>query len=155
MPDESNVDPTVTPDALLSDDDRPRAGKLEEGVALCLSGGGYRAMLFHLGALWALNDHRWLPKIDRISSVSGGSITAGVLGMNWASLLFDNGLATNFGDLVVKPIRKLAGKTLDVKAVLNGIFKTGSINDKLTAAGRNDRSERSECSCRRSGAAPC
>jgi hypothetical protein len=26
------------------------------GVALCLSGGGYRAMLFHLGALWRLNE---------------------------------------------------------------------------------------------------
>jgi hypothetical protein len=25
------------------------------GVALCLSGGGYRAMLFHLGVLWRLN----------------------------------------------------------------------------------------------------
>jgi NTE family protein len=134
MPDESNLDPTVTPETLLSDDDRPKAGKLEEGVALCLSGGGYRAMLFHLGTLWALNDHGWLPKIDRISSVSGGSITAGVLGMNWASLLFNDSKAANFGDLVVKPIRKLAGKTLDVKAVLNGIFKTGSINDKLTAA---------------------
>ena len=23
----------------------------EEGIALCLSGGGYRAMVFHLGAL--------------------------------------------------------------------------------------------------------
>ena len=30
-------------------DDRP-----EPGTGLCLSGGGYRAMVFHLGALWRL-----------------------------------------------------------------------------------------------------
>src|SRR6266566_10119491 len=55
----------------------------QEGLALCLSGGGYRAMLFHLGALWRLNELGYLPRLDRVSSVSGGSITAGVLGMNW------------------------------------------------------------------------
>lgn len=45
---------------------------LEDGTALCLSGGGYRAMLFHIGVLWRLNEIGWLPKLDRISSVSGG-----------------------------------------------------------------------------------
>lgn len=30
----------------------------EEGIALSLSGGGYRAMLFHAGALWRLNEVR-------------------------------------------------------------------------------------------------
>ena len=62
----------------------------EEGIALCLSGGGYRAMLFHVGALWRLNDAGYLPKLTRISSVSGGSITAGVMAMNWAKLDFDS-----------------------------------------------------------------
>ena len=42
-------------------------------TALCLSGGGYRAMLFHLGTLWRLNDGALLRIRDRISSVSGGS----------------------------------------------------------------------------------
>ena len=64
-------------------------GSLEEGWALCLSGGGYRAMLFHLGTLWRLNELGYLAKLDRISSVSGGSITSGVLGASWASLDFD------------------------------------------------------------------
>ena len=31
-----------------------------EGVALCLSGGGYRAALFHLGALQRLHETGWL-----------------------------------------------------------------------------------------------
>ncbi len=26
--------------------------EIEPGIALCLSGGGYRAMVFHVGALW-------------------------------------------------------------------------------------------------------
>ena len=48
-----------------------------QGIALCLSGGGYRAMLFHLGTLWRLNELGYLPKLDRVSSVSGGSIQLG------------------------------------------------------------------------------
>jgi predicted acylesterase/phospholipase RssA len=48
----------------------------EAGAALCLSGGGYRAMLLHLGALRRLNEWGHLQKLARISSVSGGSITA-------------------------------------------------------------------------------
>ena len=47
----------------------------ESGVALCLSGGGYRAMLFHLGVIWRLREAGWLERLDRVSSVSGGSIT--------------------------------------------------------------------------------
>ena len=58
-------------------------GELQEGVALCLSGGGYRAMVVHVGSLIRLNQLALLPKLSRVSSVSGGSITAGVLGLNW------------------------------------------------------------------------
>jgi NTE family protein len=128
------LDPMITVEA-LSEDDVAKGGKLEDGTALCLSGGGYRAMLFHLGTLWALNDLGWLSKLDRVSSVSGGSITAGVLGVHWSELKFDaGGKATNFADVVVKPVRALAGKTLDVKAVLEGLFTKGTISDKLIAA---------------------
>ena len=45
-------------------------------LALCLSGGGYRAALFHLGAVRRLNELGVLSKIETISSVSGGSILA-------------------------------------------------------------------------------
>ena len=55
----------------------------ETGVALCLSGGGFRAMLFHLGVIWRLKEAGWLERIDRVSSVSGGSITAAVLALGW------------------------------------------------------------------------
>ncbi len=67
----------------------PSEIKLEAGTALCLSGGGYRAMLFHLGVLWRLYEARLLQDVQRISSVSGGSITAGVLALKWRQLSFD------------------------------------------------------------------
>lgn len=38
--------------APVSDEAEGHGGRLEAGIALCLSGGGYRAMLFHAGALW-------------------------------------------------------------------------------------------------------
>ena len=46
------------------------------GLALCLSGGGFRALLFHLGALRRLNELGILPKVDTFSATSGGSILA-------------------------------------------------------------------------------
>jgi NTE family protein len=79
------------------------------GIALCLSGGGYRAMVFHLGSLWRLNETGLLKKINRISSVSGGSITAGMLGLQWKKLNFDKeGVAGNLIDLVINPVLELA-----------------------------------------------
>ena len=54
-------------------------------------------MLFHLGVLWRLNELQYLPKLDRCSSVSGGSITNGALALNWKNLGFDgNGFAQKF-----------------------------------------------------------
>lgn len=109
--------------------------ELEDGAALCLSGGGYRAMIFHLGALWRLNEFGYLSKLKRISSVSGGSITSGVLGMNWSRLEFDSkGVAGNLVSQVINPVRQLAQKTIDRKAIFSGILTPGSISDKVTAA---------------------
>lgn len=109
----------------------------ESGIALCLSGGGYRAMLFHLGALWRLNEWGYLRKLTRISSVSGGSITAAVLGFKWSKLAFDErGVAQAFQAEVVQPVRGLAGKTIDEGSIVGGIFLPGSIADKVTNACR-------------------
>jgi NTE family protein len=44
------------------------------GAGLCMSGGGYRAALFHLGGLRRLNELGILSQITTFSSVSGGSI---------------------------------------------------------------------------------
>ena len=78
---------------LIAEDDNdnidPLERNVEDGVALSLLGGAYRAMLFHVGVLWRLNEMGFLPKIERFSIVSGGSITAAVLGLNWYALGFN------------------------------------------------------------------
>src|SRR4029079_14230770 len=42
--------------------------KLEEGIALCLSGGGYRAMLFHTGVLWREKGDRKVAEVKPTSA---------------------------------------------------------------------------------------
>jgi len=113
----------------------PEIDTPETGIALCLSGGGYRAMIFHLGALIRLNELGYLPRLARISSVSGGSITAGVLAVNWKNLEFDqNGIAHNFESAVTSPIRMLADDTVDVNSILRGLLLRGTVSDKVQAA---------------------
>ncbi len=110
--------------------------RLEDLLALCLSGGGYRAMLFHLGTIWYLNDAGYLPKLDRVSSVSGGSITAGVLALKWNQLQFDDkGVAKNFKDIIVAPVRKFADTTIDAGNIIKGVLTPGTtINDRIVGA---------------------
>jgi NTE family protein len=108
------------------------------GTALCLSGGGYRAMMFHLGVLWRLNEAAMLPLLDRVSSVSGGSITAGVLAMNWTQLAFSEaGVAKKFVSRVVDPIRAMAGTSVDVTSLLVGaVLPFTSVSDRVVKAYR-------------------
>jgi NTE family protein len=123
-------DPAVTANLhpVVGQPDDPTEPK--DGVALCMSGGGYRAMLFHLGSLWRLNELQYLPKLDRLSSVSGGSITNGVLALNWKNLGFDgNGVAQNFDQQVTQPVRRMASQSIDVSSILGGIF--GGISKKV------------------------
>jgi NTE family protein len=102
-------------------------------VGLALSGGGYRAMLFNLGSLWRLNEIGWLRRIDMITSVSGGSILNGVLATRWGRLTWSGGVATNFADEIAVPVRRLAGKTIDVAAGIEGLVSIfSSISDKVT-----------------------
>ena len=54
-------------------------GRQLSGQGLALSGGGYRASLFHLGVARRLHELGILQQITRLSSVSGGSILAGFL----------------------------------------------------------------------------
>lgn len=58
-----------------------------KGIALVLSGGGIRAMVFHLGLLQYLAERHLLEQVTRISTVSGGSLLVGLIfrqnGMVW------------------------------------------------------------------------
>jgi len=78
-----------------------------DGQGLALSGGGYRASLFHLGVTRRLHELGVLQNTTRIASVSGGSILAGFL----AHRLLDLGLSRlDFDDWerdVSAPFRQL------------------------------------------------
>jgi NTE family protein len=96
---------------------------LQDGVALCLSGGGYRAMLFHAGAIWRLNELGLLPKIDLVSSVSGGSITAGALAAAWNGLQWDaSNRAANLQDVFLKPIINQSQAAIDYESIALGLL---------------------------------
>jgi NTE family protein len=132
MSDDNEPPPAELNSPVRGDEERPFDGKFEHGVALCLSGGGYRAMLFHTGSLIRLNELGYLPELARISSVSGGSITAAALGLSWARLSFDDRrTATNFHELVVEPIQRLADQTIDKSSVLLGMFGPRSIAEQI------------------------
>src|SRR5262249_26516578 len=52
-------------------------------IGLALSGGGFRASLYHLGLVRFLRDAGLLSQVSHITSVSGGSIFAAHLVLNW------------------------------------------------------------------------
>ncbi|TWT37064.1 Patatin-like phospholipase [Posidoniimonas corsicana] len=52
-------------------------------IGLALSGGGFRATLYHLGMVRWLRDAGLLTSVSHITSVSGGSVLAAHLALNW------------------------------------------------------------------------
>src|SRR5687768_10539673 len=62
-------------------------------IGLALSGGGFRASLYHLGLVRFLRDAGILPQVTHITAVSGGSILAAHLALNWSRY---NGSASEF-----------------------------------------------------------
>lgn len=65
----------------------PSEKKIPKSIGLALSGGGFRATLFHLGAIRRLHELGILPNVTTISSVSGGSILNGFLASRLANSL--------------------------------------------------------------------
>src|SRR5215471_10384409 len=61
----------------------PHAIEERHRMGLTLSGGGFRATLFHLGVVRFLYEEKLLSKVTHICSVSGGSILAAHLVLNW------------------------------------------------------------------------
>ncbi len=110
--------------------DKRRGGPA--GIGLAVSGGGYRAMLFHLGAFLRLYETGLLQQLDRISSVSGGSITAGKIALEWPRL----NSREDFFAHVVDPIRRLAGTTIDIPCIIAGIALPGRVADYIAFAYR-------------------
>ena len=83
-------------------------------------------MLFHTGALIRLNELGLLKQLRRVSSVSGGSISAGYLGFVWKRLTWDSdNVATNFDDEYVAPILRFSRRSIDYICGAVGFFTQG------------------------------
>jgi NTE family protein len=103
-----------------------------QGVALALSGGGFRATLFHIGSLRRLLELGVLEKIRHVASVSGGSITAGVLAhqcveqptASWTSRI----------DELELTLRRFCSKTIDTGSIVGGILNPFSRAGDLLAS---------------------
>lgn len=108
----------------------------DDVLGLCLSGGGYRAMLFHAGAVWRLNQTGLLKDVKRVSSVSGGSILAATLGLHWGALEWHNGVAANLEEEVVAHVRALAHETIDASSVVEGLAPFTSVGRRVAHAYR-------------------
>jgi NTE family protein len=117
----------------VSDAERAATAALSSGMALALSGGGYRAMLFHTGVLWRLHDAGMLAQVQRVSSVSGGSIVAALLGLKW-SRIHAAAAPGAFVSEVVEPIRALASVNIDAAAIGKGTFLPGTISEYVADA---------------------
>ena len=96
--------------------------KLEDIVGFCLSGGGYRAMLFHAGAIFRMNELGLLRKLDRVSSVSGGSMAAAALAIAYPKFQYDvKDQVTNLRATFLKPILDQANNSIDVGSAFAGL----------------------------------
>jgi NTE family protein len=96
-------------------------------VALCLSGGGYRAALFHLGSLRRLNELGILHRVAILTSVSGGSILNGLLAKQWSTLAVDShGTFSNFEQLIGYPLRQFCRTDIRTNLILGHRINPGN-----------------------------
>lgn len=110
-----------------------------DDVALCLSGGGLRAALFHLGAIRRLAETGALARISFVSSVSGGSIFAAFLMERLHP--WPDGPIDDFGERVAEPFRAVASANLR-RCLLPGLFLGRSFVESMEAAYRRTISSR-------------
>jgi NTE family protein len=107
----------------------PAQSKIPNSVGLSLSGGGFRATLFHLGAIRRLNELGILPRLTTVSSVSGGSILNGFLASRLPSPM-SNGIA-DFPNSASSPVRQFCSldirRWLGVEAVIPGTHNSSSL----------------------------
>ena len=109
-------------------------------IGLALSGGGFRASLYHLGLVRFLRDAKILSNVTHITSVSGGSIFAAHLVLNWGRY---NGSANEFDavasellDFVRLDVRNRITRRFPLTMPLRwGRRLLGRSNRKLTRTG--------------------
>jgi NTE family protein len=107
----------------------PSEQSRRRGIALCLSGGGYRAALFHLGALRRLNELGLLAQIDAISSVSGGSILAAHLADRIRPWTAPEAVIPDWHARVEVPFHNIAGRNVRTWPILNRLLPWNWLRD--------------------------
>jgi NTE family protein len=96
----------------------PAGSTIDSLLALCLSGGGFRAALFHLGALRRLNELGILSKVHTISSVSGGSILAAHLATNLRPWPDPGARFERWDDVIESPFRRFVKRNIRTGPIL-------------------------------------
>jgi NTE family protein len=94
---------------------------VSDQIGLALSGGGFRATLFHVGSMRRLAELGILARVGRISSVSGGSIASGRLAEVWDDYA-DDPTPERYDALVARPLRAFCARTIDAGAIATGFF---------------------------------
>lgn len=97
-----------------------------DGIAVALSGGGYRAAAFHLGTFRFLHSIGVLDRIRALSTISGGTI----FGAAYVKSLVDG---ESFPDFEKRFRAFLVGTNVIAKA-LDGLEKSRSINGRTSKA---------------------
>lgn len=92
--------------------------------ALWLAGPGYRAALFHLGALTRLNELGLLARVGTVGAVSGGSILAALLATRVPWPL--QGAYRDWPEQVAEPMRAIASRNARARAFLRRPLPPGT-----------------------------
>jgi NTE family protein len=105
-------------------------------IALALSGGGARAMAFHLGCLRALHDRGILAKVRVISTVSGGSVLGAYYAYGPADFeTFEKNVVSLLRSGIQGAIAREVLFTAQLPKILGTLLVTGSLSVVLGAAG--------------------
>ena len=103
-------------------------GGTEKRIGMALSGGGFRAAAFHLGAFRKLHQLGLLWKLDLLTCVSGGSIAGAFLASHWGE-----------DDALDKLENYLRTSSIAVSSVIGGVLDPfHSRLDKLAATYERD-----------------
>jgi NTE family protein len=102
------------------------------GAALCLSGGGYRSVLFNAGSVLRMAEVGLLASTTRVCGVSGGAIVAALVAVQWSRLANDGFSAAAVRREVVDPLRALTGRTLDGRSVVGGLLFPRSLTEWIS-----------------------
>lgn len=98
-------------------------------IGLALSGGGSRAIAFHLGCLRALDDLGILPQVRVLSTVSGGSVIGAIYAATDAPFPeFEARVRAMLATGLAGPALRTAVRTLEGPKALVCAALTGSIN---------------------------